>query len=88
MKMVEEALTFLQENEITTLPELKAKVNQIRNRLDNIVHSRGSVAEFDAQSRKVVVAQRVKQTVRIIAKEYDRKMNPQQKQARSRGMEK
>jgi hypothetical protein len=67
--------------------QLRTEVYAIRNRLDNIVHCRGSVAELDAQPRKVVVAQRVKQTVEIIAKEYERKRNTQQKQARSRGME-
>jgi hypothetical protein len=79
MKMVEEALTFLQENEITTLPELKTKVNAIRNRLTNNVRSGGTNAEYDAQSKKVIMAQRVKQTVEIAANEYARK-NPQMRQ--------
>jgi ATP-dependent exoDNAse (exonuclease V) alpha subunit len=86
MKMVEEALTFLQENEIATLPELRTKVTAIRNRITNIVRGGGTNAEYDAQQAKVIVAQRVKQTVEIAANEYARK-NPQQRQARSRERE-
>jgi hypothetical protein len=86
MKMVEEALTFLQENEITTLPELRTKVNAIRNRLTNIVRGGGTNAEYDAQQAKVIVAQRVKQTVEIAVNEYARR-NPQMRKAPQRHRE-
>jgi hypothetical protein len=86
MNMVKEALTFLQENEINTLPELRTKVNQIRNGLDRIRYSRGSLAEYDAQQAKVIVAQRVKQMVEIAANEYARR-NPQMRNKLQRDRE-
>jgi ATP-dependent exoDNAse (exonuclease V) alpha subunit len=87
MKMVSEALMFLQENDINTLPGLRTKFNQIRNEFDRIRYSRGSLAEYDAQSAKVVVAQRVKQTVEIAASEYARRVNPQQRKMPQRDRE-
>jgi hypothetical protein len=86
MKMVKEALTFLQENEITTLPELKTKVNAIRDRLTNIVRSGGTNAEYDAQSKKMILAQRVRQTVEIATNEYVRR-NPQMRRVAQRDRE-
>jgi hypothetical protein len=86
MKMVAEALEFLQEHEINTLPELRECVKSIRNQLDRIRYGGGSLADYDRQSAKVIVAQRVKQTVEIAANEYARR-NPQMRKMPQRDRE-
>ena len=85
MKMVEEALAFVQDNKIETLPELRQKVNEIRNRLAHIRRSGGSLVEFDMQANQVVIAQRVEQTVKTIAAHAARNIDsPQRRQGDSR----
>jgi hypothetical protein len=72
MKMVSEALEFLQEHEINTLPELRECVKFMRNQLDRIRYG-GTLAEYDVQQKKVVAAQRIEQTVKIAANEFARR---------------